>query len=86
LANWRSNTDNNFIAAIHGLSGVAGFHFMNKWLFQASDFLSAPSGFYTILVTMAACTVLVPFGWTDVITYALSVLAIVITGIVLIQG
>jgi low affinity Fe/Cu permease len=35
---------------------------------------------------MAACTVLVPFGWTDVVTYALSVLAIVITGIVLIQG
>jgi low affinity Fe/Cu permease len=59
---------------------------MNKWLFQASEFLSAPPGFYAILVAMAACTALVPLGWTDVVTYALSVLAIVITGIVLIQG
>jgi low affinity Fe/Cu permease len=59
---------------------------MNKWLFRASEFLSAPPGFYAILVAMAACTALVPLGWTDVVTYALSVLAIVITGIVLIQG
>ena len=29
---------------------------------------------------------LVPFGWTDVVTYALSVAAIVITGVVLIQS
>ena len=35
---------------------------------------------------MVVSTALVPFGWTDVVTYALSVLAIVITGIVLIQG
>ena len=35
---------------------------------------------------MAACTAVVPFGWTNVVTYALSVLAIVITGVVLIQG
>ena len=35
---------------------------------------------------MAVCTALVPLGWTDVVTYALSVAAIVITGIVLIQG
>lgn len=59
---------------------------MNKWLFRASEFLSAPPGFYAILVAMVACTALVPLGWTDVVTYALSVLAIVITGIVLIQG
>ncbi|MCR5858623.1 low affinity iron permease family protein [Mesorhizobium sp. J428] len=35
---------------------------------------------------MLACTALVPFGWTDVVTYALSVAAIIITGVVLIQG
>ena len=35
---------------------------------------------------MAVCTALVPLGWTDVVTYALSVAAIIITGIVLIQG
>lgn len=59
---------------------------MNNWLFKASEFLSAPPGFYLILVLMAVCTALVPFGWTDVVTYGLSVLAIVITGIILIQG
>ena len=35
---------------------------------------------------MVVCTALVPLGLTDVVTYALSVLAIVITGVVLIQG
>lgn len=35
---------------------------------------------------MIACTAMVPFGLTSVITYALSVAAIVITGVVLIQG
>jgi low affinity Fe/Cu permease len=35
---------------------------------------------------MVLCTALVPFGLTDVVTYALSVVAIVITGVVLIQG
>jgi low affinity Fe/Cu permease len=35
---------------------------------------------------MVVCTALVPFGLTDVVTYALSVLAIMITGVVLIQG
>lgn len=35
---------------------------------------------------MVLCTALVPLGLTDVVTFALSVLAIVITGIVLIQG
>lgn len=32
------------------------------------------------------CTALVPLGWTSAITYALSVAAIIITGVVLIQG
>ena len=59
---------------------------MNKLLFKASEFLSSPPGFYFVLAAMAVSTALVPIGLTDVVTYALSVLAIVITGIVLIQG
>jgi low affinity Fe/Cu permease len=59
---------------------------VNKWLFAASEFLSSPPGFYVVLAAMVVSTLLVPFGWTDVITYGLSVLAIVISGIVLIQG
>ena len=59
---------------------------MNQFLFKLSDFLSRPPGFYFVLATMALCTALVPFGLTDVVTYALSVVAIVITGVVLIQG
>jgi low affinity Fe/Cu permease len=59
---------------------------MNRILFAAADFLSRPPGFYVIMIAMVACTALVPFGMTNVVTYALSVAAIVITGIVLIQG
>lgn len=59
---------------------------MNRILFVAADFLSRPPGFYVIMIAMVACTALVPFGMTNAVTYALSVAAIVITGIVLIQG
>ena len=59
---------------------------MNEALFKLADFLSRPPGFYIVLVIMAGATLLVPFGWTDVVTYALSVAAIIITGVVLIQG
>ena len=59
---------------------------MNDILFKLADILSRPPGFYLVLAIMAAATLLVPFGWTDVVTYALSVAAIVITGVVLIQG
>jgi low affinity Fe/Cu permease len=59
---------------------------MNRLLFRAADFLSRPPGFYAMLAAMVACTLLVPFGLTNVVTYALSVAAIVITGVVLIQG
>lgn len=59
---------------------------MNKVLFALADFLSKPPGFFIVLGAMALCTALVPFGLTDVVTYGLSVLAIVITGVVLIQG
>ncbi|MER8836669.1 low affinity iron permease family protein [Mesorhizobium sp. M0909] len=59
---------------------------MNRFLFMIADFLSRPPGFYVIIAAMIACTAMVPFGLTSVITYALSVAAIVITGVVLIQG
>ena len=59
---------------------------MNQWLFKSADFLSRPPGFYFVLLLMVISTALVPFGLTEVITYALSVAAIVITGVVLIQG
>ena len=59
---------------------------MNRILFQAADFLSRPPGFYVVLAVMVVCIALVPLGLTDVITFALSVAAIVITGVVLIQG
>jgi len=59
---------------------------VNQFLFKLSDFLSRPPGFYFVLGAMVLCTTLVPFGLTDVVTYALSVVAIVITGVVLIQG
>jgi low affinity Fe/Cu permease len=59
---------------------------MNKALFAVADFMSRPPGFYLVLVMMAVSTALVPLGLTEVVTYALSVAAIVITGVVLIQG
>lgn len=59
---------------------------MNRFLFMVGDFLSRPPGFYVLLIAMLLCTALVPFGLTNVVTYALSVAAIVITGVVLIQG
>jgi low affinity Fe/Cu permease len=59
---------------------------MNRILFLSADFLSRPPGFYVMLLAMLLCTLLVPFGLTNTITYALSVAAIVITGVVLIQG
>ena len=59
---------------------------MNRLLFRAADFLSRPPGFYAMLAAMVACTLLVPFGLTNAVTYALSVAAIIITGVVLIQG
>ncbi|MCF6113602.1 low affinity iron permease family protein [Mesorhizobium muleiense] len=59
---------------------------MNRFLFAVADFLSRPPGFYLMIAAMVACTAMVPFGLTNVVTYALSVAAIVITGVVLIQG
>ncbi|MEI9411811.1 low affinity iron permease family protein [Mesorhizobium salmacidum] len=59
---------------------------MNRILFLTADFLSRPPGFYVMVVAMVLFTALVPFGLTNAVTYALSVAAIVITGVVLIQG
>jgi low affinity Fe/Cu permease len=59
---------------------------MNRLLFRIAEFLSTPPGFYLVLAAMVLCTVAVVLGHTDLVTYALSVAAIVITGVVLIQG
>jgi len=59
---------------------------MDKHLFNVADFLSRPPGFYVVLLLLVGCTILVPMGWTDLVTYILSVAAIIITGVVLIQG
>jgi low affinity Fe/Cu permease len=59
---------------------------VNDFLFRMADFLSRPPGFYFVIAAMVGSTALVPFGFTNVVTYALSVAAIVITSIVLIQG
>ena len=59
---------------------------MDHFLFRMADFLSRPPGFYFVILAMAGSTALVPFGLTNVVTYALSVAAIVITSVVLIQG
>ncbi|NRP75412.1 hypothetical protein ILFOPFJJ_06335 [Ensifer psoraleae] len=59
---------------------------MNLFLFRMADFLSRPPGFYFVIVAMIGSTALVPFGFTNVITYALSVVAIIITSVVLIQN
>jgi low affinity Fe/Cu permease len=39
-----------------------------------------------VLLLMIISTLLLPFGLTDVVTYGLSVAAIIITGVILIQG
>jgi low affinity Fe/Cu permease len=59
---------------------------MNNLLFKLADFLGRPPGFYLVLLLMVISTLLLPFGLTDVVTYGLSVAAIVITGVILIQG
>ena len=59
---------------------------MNQLLFAVADFLSRPPGFYAVLILMVVCVLLVPLGLTELVTFALSVAAIVITGVVLIQG
>ena len=77
----------DIVADSAALSGVAfGFCRMNRLLFQMADFISRPPGFYFLMVAMARLYRGVPLGMTDIVTYGLSVLAIVISGVVLIQG
>jgi hypothetical protein len=52
LADRHSNSDHQPVAAVPGLTTADGRQ-MNKWLFQASEFLSAPLGFYALLLAMA---------------------------------
>jgi len=59
---------------------------LNDLLFRLADFLGRPPGFYVVLGLMIVSTLLLPLGLTDMVTYGLSVAAIVITGVVLIQG
>jgi low affinity Fe/Cu permease len=59
---------------------------MDPHLFRVAAFLSKPPGFYLLIVAMVGSTALIPFGMTDIVTYGLSVAAILITGVVLIQG
>ena len=60
---------------------------MNHILFAIADFLSKPPGFYVMLAAMLVATIVIPFGVDEnLVTYVLSVAAIVITGVVLIQG
>ena len=59
---------------------------MDWQLFRLAGFLSRPPGFYLLTLGMIISTAPVPFGLTDIVTYVLSVAAILITGVVLIQG
>lgn len=59
---------------------------MDRVLFRLSEWLSSPPGFSFLLVVMAAITLFVTLGWTDLVAYILSVAAIMISGVVLIQG
>lgn len=61
-------------------------HYSNDALFRLASFLSRPPGFYILMATMAGLSLLLPFGLTEFVTYILSVAAIIITGIVLLQG
>jgi low affinity Fe/Cu permease len=60
---------------------------LNKVLFALADFLSKPPGFYWLLVLLAASTGAVIWGIDEnLVNFTYSLLAIIITGVVLIQG
>ena len=59
---------------------------MNRALFFLAEFFSRPPGFYVLLASTAICTAVAAYGFVNVTTYYLSVLAIVLTGVVLIQN
>jgi len=53
---------------------------------QGGRLFVSPPGFYVVLVALIVCSALAAVGWTNVVTLILSVAAILITGVVLIQG
>ncbi len=59
---------------------------MNKILFRVAEFVSTPPGFYWLMGTTALCSAAAAFGLVNVVTFYLSVLAIVLTGVVLVQN
>ena len=59
---------------------------MNRLLFASADFLSKPPGFWWMSAGMCALTVLAWIGQVNVSTFILSVLAIIVTSVVLLQG
>lgn len=59
---------------------------MDRFLFYSAGLLSRPPGFYLVLAAMIACSAAATLGYVDITTFFLSVLAIVMTGVVLIQN
>jgi len=59
---------------------------LNNFLFYLAEFFSRPPGFYLLLASMAVCSVFAVYGFVGVTTYYLSVMAIVLTGVVLVQN
>jgi len=60
---------------------------MNAWLYRMAAFLAKPPGFWFLLAAMLAATLVIPLGVNyNLVTYVLSVAAIIITSVVLIQG
>lgn len=75
----------DFITGISTVPRVFRGHGVNHVLFKVAELLSKPPGFYAMIVLMVACSIAVPLGVDEnVVTFGLSVLAIVITGVVLI--
>lgn len=59
---------------------------MNDHLFRVADFLSRPPDFYLVIIGLVLATLLIPFRGNQRHQLRLSVTAIIITGVVLIQG
>lgn len=59
---------------------------MNRYLFASADFLAKPPGFWWVMAAMLLGSAWAWFGVVEIVTYALSVLAIIYGGMVLLQG
>ena len=60
--------------------------YVNRALLFLAEFFSKPPGFYVLIASTLACTLIAMLGFVEVTTYYLSVLAIVLSGVVLIQN